>query len=70
VSFAATSDTTAALQWVMRGTNAGPTPAGPATGLTVDLPGADVIDYDPVSDRVARVVGDFDTATMLRQLRQ
>ena len=32
------------------------------------LPGADFIDYDPGTDRLARVLGYFDTATMLRQL--
>ncbi len=67
-SVAPTSDTTAAAQWLMRGTNTGPMPAGPATGQTVALPGADFIDYDPAADRVAKVTGYFDTATMLRQL--
>ena len=68
VSVAPTSDTTAAAQWVMRGTNTGPMPAGPATGQSLALPGADFIDYDPDSDRLAKIVGYFDTATMLRQL--
>ena len=39
VSVAPTSDTTAAAQWLMQGTNTGPMPAGPATGQTVALPG-------------------------------
>ena len=68
VSVAPTSDTTAAAQWLMQGTNTGPMPAGPATGQTVALPGADFIDYDPAADRIAKVTGYFDTATMLRQL--
>ncbi|HTP16851.1 MAG TPA: nuclear transport factor 2 family protein [Streptosporangiaceae bacterium] len=68
LSVAPTSDTTAAAQWLMRGTNTGPMPAGPATGQTVALPGADFIDYDPAADRVAKVTGYFDTATMLTQL--
>ena len=68
VSVARTSDTTAAAQWLMRGTNTGPMPAGPATGQTVALPGADFIDYDPAADRIAKVTGYFDTATMLTQL--
>jgi steroid delta-isomerase-like uncharacterized protein len=68
VSVAATSDTGAAAQWLMRGTNTGPMPAGPATGQTVALPGADFIDYDPAADRIAKVVGYFDTATLLSQL--
>ena len=68
VGVAATGETTAAVQWLMHGTNAGPTPGGPATGRTIALPGADFIDYDPVADRLSKVVGYFDTATMLRQL--
>src|SRR5262245_27959761 len=67
VSVAPTSDTAAAAQWLMQGTNTGPMPAGPATGQAVALPGADFIDYDPVADRIAKVVGYFDTATMLTQ---
>jgi len=68
VSVAATGETTAAVQWIMHGTNTGPMPGGPPTGATISLPGADFIDYDPVTDRLARVVGYFDTATMLSQL--
>jgi len=68
VSVAPTGDTAAAAQWLMRGTNTGPMPAGPATGQTVALPGADFMDYDPAADRIARVVGYFDTATLLTQL--
>ncbi len=68
VSVAPTSDAAAAAQWLMQGTNTGPMPAGPATGQTVALPGADFIDYDPAADRIAKVTGYFDTATMLRQL--
>jgi steroid delta-isomerase-like uncharacterized protein len=67
-SVAPTGATSAAAQWVMRGTNTGPLPAGPATGGTIALPGADFLDYDPGADRVCRVVGYFDTATMLAQL--
>jgi len=52
----------------MHGTNSGPMPGGPATGGTIALPGVDLIDYDPVTDRLAKVVGYFDTATMLAQL--
>jgi steroid delta-isomerase-like uncharacterized protein len=68
VSVALTEDAAAAAQWLMRGTNTGPMPAGPATGRTVELPGADFIDYDPGADRISRVVGYFDTATLLTQL--
>jgi steroid delta-isomerase-like uncharacterized protein len=68
VSVATTGDSTAAAQWVMRGTNTGPMPQGPATGQAIALPGADFIDYDPASDKLAKVVGYFDTATMLGQL--
>lgn len=68
VSVAPTSDAAAAAQWLMQGTNTGPMPAGPATGQTVALPGADFIDYDPAADRIAKVTGYFDTATMLWQL--
>jgi hypothetical protein len=52
----------------MQGTNSGATPMGPATGGTVDLPGADFLTYDPDADRVSKVVGYFDTGLMLRQL--
>ena len=68
VSVAATGETAAAAQWVMRGTNTGATPGGPATGATVALPGADFVDYDPAADRLIKVVGYFDTASMLHQL--
>jgi steroid delta-isomerase-like uncharacterized protein len=68
VSCTPTSETTAAAEWVMRGTNTGPMPGGPATGGTIALPGADFLDYDPSTDRLAKVVGYFDTATMLTQL--
>ena len=68
VSVAATGDTTAAAQWLMRGTNTGPMPGGPPTGQTVALPGADFLSYDPAADRIASVTGYFDTAAMLRQL--
>jgi len=68
VSCRPTSDTTAVAEWVMHGTNSGPMPGGPATGGTIALPGVDLIDYDPVTDRLAKVVGYFDTATMLAQL--
>ena len=67
-SVATTSDTEAVARWRMRGTNTGPTPDGPATGGTVDLPGVDLLSYDPGQDRVAKVVGYFDTGTMYRQL--
>jgi steroid delta-isomerase-like uncharacterized protein len=68
VSVAATGDESAAAQWRMVGTNTGPLPGGPATGASLDLPGADFFTYDPQADRVSSVVGYFDTATMLGQL--
>ena len=68
VSVTPTSDMSAAAQWRMQGTNTGPMPMGPATRGTVDLPGADFLDYDPAADRVSKVVGYFDTSTMLGQL--
>jgi len=68
VSVAVMGETTASVQWVMHGTNTGPAPGGPTTGETIALPGADFIDYDPATDRLSKVVGYFDTATMLRQL--
>ena len=52
----------------MQGTNTGATPMGPATGGTVDLPGADFLTYDPDADRISKVVGYFDTGLMLTQL--
>ncbi len=63
-----TSDTSAVAQWVMHGTNTGPMPGGPATGGTIALPGVDLFEYDAGTDRLAKVTGYFDTATMLRQL--
>jgi steroid delta-isomerase-like uncharacterized protein len=68
VSVDTTGDTTACAQWRMLGTNSGPLPGGPATGESLDLPGADFFTYDPTADRVSSVVGYFDTATMLGQL--
>ncbi len=65
VSVDALDENRAAAQWLMKGTHTGRMPAGPATGQAVALPGADFIDYDPETDRL---VGYFDTATMLSQL--
>jgi hypothetical protein len=45
-----------------------PPDAGPATGQTIALPGADFIDHDPAAGRIAKVVGYFDSATLLTQL--
>jgi steroid delta-isomerase-like uncharacterized protein len=67
-TLAPTSDTSAAAEWRMQGTNSGATPMGPATGGTVDLPGADFLTYDPDADRISKVVGYFDTGLMLTQL--
>jgi len=67
VSRATTGDT-ATAQWRMQGTNTGPLPGGPATGGTLDLPGADFFTYDAEADKLSSVVGYFDTATMLGQL--
>ena len=63
-----TSGDTATAQWRMQGTNTGPLPGGPATGGTLDLPGADFFTYDAEADKLSSVVGYFDTATMLGQL--
>jgi hypothetical protein len=68
ISVAPAGPTSAAFQWVMRGTNTGALPGGPPTGGTIALPGADFVGYDPESDRLTSVVGYFDTATMFRQL--
>jgi steroid delta-isomerase-like uncharacterized protein len=68
VSVAVTGDATACAQWRMLGTNTGPLPGGPATGGSLDLPGADFFTYDVAADKVSSVVGYFDTATMLGQL--
>ena len=64
----ATNGDTASAQWRMLGTNTGPLPGGPATGGSLDLPGADFFTYDAEADQVSSVVGYFDTATMLGQL--
>ncbi len=68
VSVSVGPDDTASAQWRMQGTNTGPLPGGPATGGTLDLPGADFFTYDADADKVSSVVGYFDTATMLGQL--
>jgi hypothetical protein len=62
------SGDSATAQWRMQGTNTGPLPGGPATGGTLDLPGADFFTYDAEADKISSVVGYFDTATMLGQL--
>src|SRR3954447_2482862 len=64
----ATTGDHATAQWRMQGTNTGPLPGGPATGGTIDLPGADFFTYDGEADKISSVVGYFDTTTMLRQL--
>jgi steroid delta-isomerase-like uncharacterized protein len=64
----ATTGDRATAQWRMQGTNTGPLPGGPATGATLDLPGADFFTYDADADKISSVVGYFDTATMLGQL--
>jgi steroid delta-isomerase-like uncharacterized protein len=68
VSVAPMDATTAAAQWRMLGTNTGAMPMGPPTGGSVDLAGADFLEYDPDTDRISKVVGYFDSATMLTQL--
>ncbi len=68
VDSVSTNGDTASAQWRMQGTNTGPLPGGPATGGTLDLPGADFFTYDAEADKVSSVVGYFDTATMLTQL--
>jgi steroid delta-isomerase-like uncharacterized protein len=67
-SVALTGDDSASAQWRMIGTNTGPLPGGPATGASLDLPGADFFTIDPAAGQVSKVVGYFDTATMLTQL--
>jgi hypothetical protein len=52
----------------MQGTNTGTLPGGSPTGRSLDLPGADFLTYDASADKLASVVGYFDTATMLGQL--
>jgi hypothetical protein len=68
VTSVSTNGDTASAQWRMLGTNTGPLPGGPATGGSLDLPGADFFTYDAAADKVSSVVGYFDTATMLTQL--
>jgi steroid delta-isomerase-like uncharacterized protein len=68
VSVTPTGDASAAAQWRLQGTNTGASPVGPATGGSIDLPGADFLDYDPAADKLSKVVGYFDTATMFSQL--
>jgi steroid delta-isomerase-like uncharacterized protein len=68
VDSVATNGDTASAQWRMLGTNTGPLPGGPATGGSLDLPGADFFTYDADADLVSSVMGYFDTATMLGQL--
>jgi steroid delta-isomerase-like uncharacterized protein len=54
------------FRWVMRGTNRGSLRGLPPTGATVALPGVDLITV--CDDAVERVVGYFDSGTLMRQL--
>jgi steroid delta-isomerase-like uncharacterized protein len=66
VSAAQVDETTAAAQWVMRGTNSGPLRGTPPTGKTVALPGADFITV--ADEKICSVQGYFDQKSYLEQL--
>ena len=67
VSLSVRPDHNRERQWRMLGTNTGPLPGGPATGGTLDLPGADLFTYDAAPTASA---GSWATSTpaMLGQL--
>jgi steroid delta-isomerase-like uncharacterized protein len=54
------------LEWVMRGTNTGPLPQGPATHRTIALPGVDVIKIE--DGRIVSLNAYFDRMTYAEQL--
>jgi steroid delta-isomerase-like uncharacterized protein len=54
------------FRWIMRGTNRASLRGLPPTGATIALPGVDVITV--CDDGVERVVGYFDTGTLMKQL--
>jgi hypothetical protein len=62
-----TGDTTACAQWRMLGTNTGPLQVVPPPALR-STSRRRLLHLRPHADRVSRVVGYFDTATMLGQL--
>ena len=66
LSASATGEGTAVGEWLMRGTNTGPFSGLPPTGLSVALPGVDVIAVD--GERIRSVRGFFDSGTMVKQL--
>lgn len=66
VSEAETGPSSAAAQWVMRGTNTGSMRGMPPTGKSVTLPGADFFTF--AGGRIATVTGYFDGGAVPRQL--
>jgi steroid delta-isomerase-like uncharacterized protein len=57
--------TSAAAQYVMRGTNSGATPLGPPSGQVGTLPGADFFTWDPARDLLTSVRGYWDLGGFL-----
>jgi steroid delta-isomerase-like uncharacterized protein len=66
VSTGQASDNVVAAQWVMLGTNNGSMLGLPPTGKPIELPGSDFVTID--GDKVASVVGYFDSGLLPRQL--
>ena len=50
----------ALVEFRVVGTNTGDSPTGPATNMAVDLPGVDVITWDPDTDLITSVHGHWD----------
>ncbi len=59
------SSTSAAAQYVMRGTNTGAAPLGPPSGQVGTLPGADFFKWDPGRDLLTSVRGYWDLGGFL-----
>lgn len=66
VSLGPASDGIVSAQWLLKGTNTGPFGAGPPTGQSVALPGADFITIE--GDKIRSVQGYFDQKTLVGQL--
>lgn len=66
VGLASASDDRVVLEWVMHGTNTGPSATGPATGRTLAMPGVDLVKV--VDGRIVTLVAYFDRMTYAEQM--
>ena len=54
------------LEWIMHGTNTGPSPSGPASGRKLAMPGVDLITVE--GDGIAHLVAYFDRMLYAEQM--